>query len=108
MDRTSAHLFDIEAVGRPLSERGRAQEGTSSVAQRGPAEQLEQSKQRLARDLVQAKAKLREAKGAMKGGARTAAVAVAAAIAAGLVAAAVRSSIRRRRRGFWRSVWRAL
>jgi hypothetical protein len=100
MDRTRINPLSVEAAGRPLSERGRAHEG--------PSDQLEQSKERLARDLVQARAKVHDVEGAARRGARTAVVAAALLLAAGLAAAAVRAARRQRQRSFWRGVRRAL
>lgn len=108
MERSSATRFDFDAVGRPLSERGHVQTGPSREAPAGPAEQIEQSKERLARDVSQAKAKLAAVSGDVKSRARSVGVAAALLLTAALAAAAtVRASRRRHRRGFWRAVARA-
>ncbi|WP_437603096.1 hypothetical protein [Sorangium sp. So ce590] len=101
MDPSSAIRFDTERVARPLSERGHVSAGAGSAAPAGPAEQIEHSKERLARDLVAAKAKWGGIKGETEHTARRLAIAAATVVAVAAVAAvAIRS--RRKHRRIWR------
>ncbi|XXX82550.1 hypothetical protein WMF30_27730 [Sorangium sp. So ce134] len=101
MEPSSAIRFDTEGVARPLSERGRVSAGAGSAAPAGPAEQIEHSKERLARDLVAAKAKWGGIKGEAEHTAQRAAIAAVAVIAVGAVAAAAIRSRRKHRRMWW-------
>ncbi|WP_437592124.1 hypothetical protein [Sorangium sp. So ce1000] len=93
--------FDAERVARPLSERGHVSANAGSAAPAGPAEQIEHSKERLARDLVAAKARWGGTKGEVEHTAQRVAIAVAAVIGVGVVAAVVTRSRRRHRRIWW-------
>ncbi|KYF96942.1 hypothetical protein BE20_40410 [Sorangium cellulosum] len=91
-------------VARPLSERGHVSAGAGAAAPAGPAEQIEHSKERLARDLVAAKARWGGIKGEAEHTARSVAIAAAAAVtvlAVGAVAAVAIRSGRKRRRIWW-------
>ncbi|KYF83464.1 hypothetical protein BE18_49600 [Sorangium cellulosum] len=104
MDPSSAIRFDTERVARPLSERGHVSAGAGAAAPAGPAEQIEHSKERLARDLVAAKARWGGIKGEAEHTARSVAIAAAAAVtvlAVGAVAAVAIRSGRKRRRIWW-------
>ena len=87
------------------AERFRAPEGyTVCRAPAGPAEQIEHSKERLARDLVTVKARWGGIKGEAEHTARSVAIAAAAAVtvlAVGAVAAVAMRSGRKRRRIWW-------
>ncbi|WP_433931010.1 hypothetical protein AB3662_43115 [Sorangium cellulosum] len=102
MERSSAIRFDTERVARPLSERGRVSAGAGSAAPAGPSEQIEHGKERLARDMVAARARWGAIEGEAEHTARRVAIAAAAVIAAvGAVAAAAIRSRRKR----WRLGW---
>jgi hypothetical protein len=107
VERTSEPPFDRDAVDRPLSERGRVPAGPSPASLVGPAAQIEQSKERFARDIVRARAELRGAGSRARRRVRTVAVAAGALLAAALVVKAVRASRRAHRRP-WRRALRAL
>ncbi|WP_438015219.1 hypothetical protein WMF18_30635 [Sorangium sp. So ce315] len=101
MDPSSAIRFDTERVARPLSERGHVSAGAGSAAPAGPAEQIEHSKERLARDLAAARARWGGIKGEAEHTARGVAIAAAAAIAVGAVAVMAIRAGRKRRRIWW-------
>lgn len=101
MDSSSAFRFDTERVARPLSERGYVSAGAGSAAPAGPAGQIEQSKERLARDLVGAEARWGGVEGEAGRTARGVAITAAVAIAVGAVAAMAIRSSRQRRRIWW-------
>ncbi|WP_438002297.1 hypothetical protein WMF26_24565 [Sorangium sp. So ce185] len=104
MDPSSAIRFDTERVARPLSERGQVSAGAGAATPAGAAEQIEHSKEPLARDLVAAKARWGGIEGEAEHTARSIAIAAAAAVtvlAAGAVAAAAIRSSRKRRRIWW-------
>ncbi|WP_437287199.1 hypothetical protein [Sorangium sp. So ce406] len=102
MERSSAIRFDTERVARPLSERAHLSAGAGSAAPAGPADQIEHSKERLARDMVAARARW----GAVEGGAERTArhVAIAAAALIAVVGAVAAAAIRSRRKR-WRLWW---
>lgn len=101
MEPSTAIRFDEERVSRPLSERGHVSAGAGSAAPTSPAEQIEHSKQRLAGDLVAARARFRGAKSGAEHTAWRVAVVAAAVLALGGVAAVAVSSRRKRRRAWW-------
>ncbi|XXX82535.1 hypothetical protein WMF30_27655 [Sorangium sp. So ce134] len=80
MEPPGAIRFDTERATRPLSQRGQASAGAGAAAPAGPAEQIEHSKERLARDLGAAKARW----GGIEGGAEHTALRVAITAAAAL------------------------
>jgi hypothetical protein len=100
MEPSSAIRFDEERVTRPLSERGHVSAGAGPAALAGPAEQIEHSKERLARDLVAAKARWGGVKGEAEHTAQRVAITAAAVIAVGAVAA-VAIRVRRKHRRIW-------
>ncbi|XXZ26314.1 enolase C-terminal domain-like protein [Sorangium sp. So ce307] len=101
MDPSSAIRFDTERVARPLSERGHVSAGAGSAAPARPAEQIERSKERLARDPVAAKARWGGTKGEAEHTARRAGIAAAAVVAMAAFAAVAIRSRRKRRRIWW-------
>src|SRR4051794_23436984 len=98
--------FDLDEVSRPLSERGRVREGAGPAAPEDPADTIERSKERLARDLSGAKAELRAVEREVRHRARNVALAAVALLVAVLAVSAARASLGGRRRGLLRSLVR--
>ncbi|WP_437627925.1 hypothetical protein [Sorangium sp. So ce1151] len=98
MERSSAIRFDVERVARPLSERGHVSAVARPAEPVGPAEQIEHSKERLARDLAAARGRWGGIRGEAEHMARSIAVASIAALVIGALAAAVATRSRRRHR----------